>query len=96
MQKTFQKLKKNPIYTLNLPLLATIKVYQVFLSFDHGLPHLLFPNTRVCRHFPSCSEYTYEAIENTGPIKGSFYGVKRIISCGPWTPANTFDPAPKA
>lgn len=96
MKKTLTKIPKNPLYVLNLPLLGGIKAYQVLFSFDHGLPHLLFPNTRICRHFPSCSEYTYQAIENTGPFKGSYLGVKRVISCGPWTPANTYDPAPEA
>lgn len=38
-----------------------------------------------CRFIPSCSEYTYEAVEKYGVIKGLFLGVKRIIKCNPWS-----------
>jgi len=37
-----------------------------------------------CRFFPTCSDYTYEAIEKYGVIKGGWLGVKRIIRCYPW------------
>ena len=94
MKLTFKKILKNPLYIFNIPFLLFIKVYQFFLSFDHGIPSKLFPGVRVCRHFPSCSAFTYEAIEMYGPIKGGLMGTKRVASCGPWTPANTYDPVP--
>jgi len=37
-----------------------------------------------CRFYPSCSQYTYEAVERCGTIKGLFWGLKRIIRCHPW------------
>jgi len=37
-----------------------------------------------CRFVPSCSEYSYEAVEKYGVIKGLFLGLKRIIRCNPW------------
>jgi uncharacterized protein len=36
-----------------------------------------------CRFYPSCSEYTIEAIKMYGPAKGSFMGIKRILRCHP-------------
>ena len=69
-----------------------VKIYQFFFSFDHGIPGKLFPGVRVCRFYPSCSEYYYESVKKYGSIKGSFLGAKRIVKCGPWTEFGTQDP----
>lgn len=71
-----------------------IKIYQVLFSFDHGIPGKLFPGQRVCRLYPSCSEYAYEAYKKYGIFKGSFLTVKRIVKCGPWTEFGTIDQVP--
>jgi len=71
---------------LSLPLLALIWVYRLFIS------PLLGPN---CRHLPTCSDYTQDALRLHGPLRGGYYAVKRIARCHPWaTPA--FDPVPPA
>jgi len=36
-----------------------------------------------CRFQPSCSEYTYEAVNKYGIVKGLFLGLKRILRCNP-------------
>lgn len=36
-----------------------------------------------CIFVPSCSEYTYQAVEKYGVAKGLFLGIKRIIKCRP-------------
>ena len=72
--------------TLSLPLLALIWVYRLFIS------PLLGSN---CRHLPTCSEYTQDALRLHGPLRGGYYAVKRMARCHPWaTPA--FDPVPPA
>jgi len=64
-------------------LLLLIRVYQKTLSLDHGvLAKLGFP--RVCRFHPSCSQYTYEAVEKYGIIKGILMGIRRVVRCHPW------------
>ena len=65
-------------------LLIFIKIYQKTLSLDHGFAGKIFPNTRICIYTPSCSEYSYQAISKYGAIKGTYLGIKRILSCAPW------------
>lgn len=46
-----------------------------------------------CRFVPTCSHYTYEAIQIHGFLKGSFLGIKRILKCHPFH-AVMYDPVP--
>ncbi len=41
---------------------------------------------RVCRFYPSCSQYTYEAVTRYGIAKGLFMGAGRILRCHPFNP----------
>jgi hypothetical protein len=61
--------------------LGVIRFYQAVLSFDYGIFAGRGP---VCRFSPTCSQYTYEAVEKFGIIKGFLLGVKRISKCHPW------------
>ena len=36
-----------------------------------------------CKFYPTCSEYTKQAIEKYGCFKGCFLGIKRILKCNP-------------
>ncbi len=65
-------------------LLFLIRLYRVTLSPLLG---------KSCRYTPSCSRYTYQAIEKHGPLKGSWLGIKRILSCHPWG-GSGYDPVP--
>ncbi len=47
----------------------------------------------VCRFYPTCSEYTKQAIIKYGVIKGIYLGIKRILKCHPFHPGG-YDPLP--
>lgn len=64
--------------------LALIRFYQRFLS------PLLPPS---CRFTPTCSEYTLQAVERYGVIRGGWLGVKRFARCHPFNPGG-YDPVP--
>ena len=44
-----------------------------------------------CKYEPSCSEYTKQAIEKYGVIKGLGKGFKRILRCNPFSKGG-YDP----
>lgn len=44
-----------------------------------------------CRFTPTCSEYSIQAIDKYGPIKGTWLSIKRVSRCHPWS-KNGYDP----
>jgi len=48
---------------------------------------------RVCRFYPTCSEYAIEAIDTYGVIKGLWLSLKRLLRCNPLFKSG-FDPVP--
>lgn len=44
-----------------------------------------------CRFYPTCSQYSLEALTKYGGIKGSYLSVKRILKCHPFHPGG-YDP----
>ena len=65
-------------------LLALIRFYQRCIS-PYRAP--------CCRFTPTCSTYTYEAIEKYGILRGGWLGFKRILRCNPWG-GSGYDPVP--
>ncbi len=64
--------------------LGLIRCYQVTIS------QVTYPS---CRFVPSCSQYTFEAIEKHGFLRGVWMGAKRLARCHPFHHGG-FDPVP--
>lgn len=75
-------------------ILNLIRFYQKHLSFDNGFFKLLFLTDKACRFSPSCSEYTYQAVERYGIMRGGALALKRIFRCHPFNVGGN-DPVPK-
>lgn len=66
-------------------LLKAILFYQRYLSLDTGWAKKFFLTDKVCRFSPTCSEYTYQAIDKYGIIHGMWLSLRRITRCHPWS-----------
>ncbi|MCD6193642.1 MAG: membrane protein insertion efficiency factor YidD [Candidatus Aminicenantes bacterium] len=69
---------------MNSVLLFILRTYKKFVSPWLG---------HHCRFTPTCSEYTYEAVQKYGPWKGLFLGIRRLLKCHPFHPGG-IDPVP--
>lgn len=72
-------MKAHPIAFL---IQVLIRVYQAFSLAIHRAFGV--PDGGGCRFSPTCSEYTIQAIETHGVLKGSAMGMKRLAKCHPW------------
>ncbi len=64
-------------------LIKLIKFYQSMPGEFH----------KCCRHLPTCSNYSIEAINKYGSLKGTYLSIKRILKCNPWGTFG-YDPVP--
>ncbi len=55
-------------------LIATLRLYQQAIS-----PHLKCG----CKYYPTCSEYSIQAIEKYGCVKGILKTLWRLMRCNP-------------
>ncbi|MCK5096320.1 MAG: membrane protein insertion efficiency factor YidD [Candidatus Pacebacteria bacterium] len=61
-----------------------LKKYQYYLSPDTGIPKKIGLTKKVCVFYPTCSDYTIQAVEKYGVVLGLFKGFRRILRCHPW------------
>lgn len=73
------KIKKYLVYIIRIPReieMFLIRFYQKHISPSFG---------RRCIFYPSCSEYTRQAVDKYGIIKGNLLGIIRIAKCNPFS-----------
>lgn len=59
-----------------------VKAYQLVIG-----PFL----PKVCRYYPTCSQYSLEAYRRYGMLRGTSMTLKRLGRCHPWHPGG-YDP----
>lgn len=65
------------------------KIFILIITFYQKKISPIFG--KKCKYYPTCSEYTKQAIEKYGVIKGLFKGIKRILRCNPFSKGG-YDP----
>lgn len=70
---------------MKTPVLFVLRGYKQFISPLLG---------QRCRFYPSCSDYTREAIERFGVVRGGWLGLRRIGRCHPLNEGG-LDPVPE-
>lgn len=70
--------------TMKQVVIAIIRFYQRYISPALGSS---------CRFQPTCSQYTVEAVDRYGALKGLWMGARRISRCHPFNPGG-YDPVP--
>jgi hypothetical protein len=67
--------------------LGALRFYKAYLSLLVG---------GSCRFVPTCSVYSYEAVERFGVAKGTWLTLKRLLRCHPLSRKFGYDPVPDA
>lgn len=62
------------------------KIIQLILMFIIYLYKLIIDPFigKNCRFYPSCSQYSLEAINSKGVLMGMYLTIKRLIKCHKW------------
>jgi len=68
------------------------KIALFFIRFYQMAISVHFPP--VCRYYPSCSAYAYEAVNKHGFLRGCLLAVRRILRCHPFRRGG-YDPVPE-
>jgi uncharacterized protein len=65
---------------------------RVFILLIRGYKKLISPLlSPSCRFYPTCSEYSIQALEKYGVIKGGIKSIWRILRCNPFNKGG-YDP----
>ena len=81
MKKKYYILKEINRYLSKL-LIYLVRFYQKFISPLKG---------PTCRFYPTCSQYSIEAIRKYGALKGIYLKIRRLLKCHPFNPGG-YDP----
>ena len=63
-------------------MLGLVRLYQLLVA--PALPP-------VCRFWPTCSQYSYQAIDRYGAVRGIWLSLRRLSRCHPFQPGG-YDP----
>ena len=66
-------------------IISLINLYQ------KGISPMISSKNIHCKFYPTCCEYTKQAVEKYGVIKGGAKGIIRILKCNPFSKGG-YDP----
>ena len=69
-------------------MIGLVRLYQIAIS-----PVLVAITGPSCRFSPSCSNYAIEALGKHGAFRGSWYALRRVVRCQPFSKGG-YDPVP--
>lgn len=72
-------MNKNFNYIINIPKKIVICIINFYQK------HISIYTLKSCKYYPTCSEYTKQAVDKYGIIKGSILGFIRILKCNPFS-----------
>jgi hypothetical protein len=64
---------------------------KIIIFYQENISLWLSSKNINCKFYPTCSEYTKQAIEKYGSLKGIFLGINRILRCNPFSKGG-YDP----
>jgi putative membrane protein insertion efficiency factor len=67
---------------LRISVLTILRIYKRWIS-------PMLPSA--CRFHPTCSEYTMDAVQKHGAVRGIWMGIRRLLRCHPFHEGG-FDP----
>lgn len=65
---------------------VVVTLIRAYQAFSRSTP-------RVCRYWPTCSEYAAQAVARYGVVRGVWMAAKRVGRCHPFAPGG-YDPVP--
>jgi uncharacterized protein len=90
---TRAKIATNSVAANPRPQTPPVRVALLALRFYKAYLSMLLAGS--CRFEPTCSQFTYQAIERFGVARGSWLGFKRLLRCQPLSRRFGFDPVPE-
>lgn len=85
--RVFKQLIKALNKNLLIPVIRGVPMRLIVFYQKHISSH-------TCLYYPTCSEYTLQAINNRGLIVGILLGIWRILRCNPFSKGG-YDPPPE-
>lgn len=69
------------------------RMFIFFIRFYQNGISIILPYNQ-CKFYPSCSEYSIEAIKKYGTLLGMWISIKRMMKCHPYSKSGGFDQVP--
>ena len=66
-------------------------IIKIILFYKRNISVFFKAHGVECKYYPTCSDYSLQAIKKYGVIKGCFLSIIRILKCNPFSKGG-YDP----